>query len=385
VPILSRLSRSDRYNLGKAFKQKIYTKHQIVIKQNEPGSEFFIITKGEASVIINTSTTISSQNSNNDENTNNNNVQHHKDIVATLHPGDYFGETSLLTSKPRNATIKSNDNMLHCLVLDKHTFIDVFGKDRVRVNFGKRGAVSAESMKFGGMDSKRNSKCKTEKDDLTKDLIASAIENNVLFAALDEEQIHQIVQEMWSLDVESGHDLIHQGDEGDNFYVVQSGQFRIYVHKDGVDKCVATRSVGESFGELALMYNAARSATVRAVTKCKVWAVERFMFRKILMRISDDKLKEFERFLKGVPLLDTLLVDERRSVAEALNEITYQKGDMIVEQGDIGDTFFIVKKGEAVVYKSVPPPPQQQKYCVFIRAHSSVSEHWSKMNAERPQ
>jgi len=37
-----------------------------------------------------------------------------------------------------------------------------------------------------------------------------------------------------------------------------------------------------------------------------------------------------------------------------LNEVTYQKGDMIVEQGEIGDTFFIVKKGEAVVYKSVP-------------------------------
>ena len=48
-------------------------------------------------------------------------------------------------------------------------------------------------------------------------------------------------------------------------------------------------------------------------------------------------------------------MNERRSVAEALNEVTYQKGDMIVEQGDIGDTFYIIKKGEAVVYKSVPP------------------------------
>ena len=124
VPILSRLSRSDRYNLGKSFKQKIYKKHEVVIKQNEPGSEFFIITKGEASVIIKSETP---QNNS------------HYDIVATLHPGDYFGETSLLTAKPRNATIKSNDNTLHCLVLDKSTFHSVFGKERVRVNFGKRG------------------------------------------------------------------------------------------------------------------------------------------------------------------------------------------------------------------------------------------------------
>ena len=52
---------------------------------------------------------------------------------------------------------------------------------------------------------------------------------------------------------------------------------------------------------------------------------------------------------------DSLLVNERRAVAEALNEVIYSEGDMIVEQGDVGDTFYIIKKGEAVVYKSVPP------------------------------
>ena len=51
---------------------------------------------------------------------------------------------------------------------------------------------------------------------------------------------------------------------------------------------------------------------------------------------------------------DSLLVDERRDVAEALNEVVYNEGDMIVEQGDVGNTFYIIKSGEAVVYKSVP-------------------------------
>ena len=140
VPLLARLSREDRYNLGKAFKQKIYSKNQIVIKQNEPGNEFFIITKGDASVIITSKPqSLATEDKSNEEDHGKKAVI--RDIVATLHPGDYFGETALLTSKPRNATVKSNETQLHCLVLDKETFINVFGKERVRVNFGKRGVT----------------------------------------------------------------------------------------------------------------------------------------------------------------------------------------------------------------------------------------------------
>ena len=154
VPLLARLSREDRYNLGTAFKQKIYSKNQIVIKQNETGHEFFIITKGEASVIITSSTDNYNQiepqisPNSNDSEENKEISQEKSDIVATLHPGDYFGETALLTSKPRNATVKSNNNQLHCLVLDKKTFISVFGKERVRVNFGKRGVTFVYICKY---------------------------------------------------------------------------------------------------------------------------------------------------------------------------------------------------------------------------------------------
>ena len=108
------------------------------------------------------------------------------------------------------------------------------------------------------------------------------------------------------LSVIKGDNIINQGEQGDNFYVVEEGTFNIFVTRDGIEKLVATRATGESFGELALMYNSPRSATVKAMTNCKVWAVERYMFRKILIRVSEEKLKEYERFLKQVPLLGML-------------------------------------------------------------------------------
>lgn len=134
VPLLARLQKIDRYNLAKAFKQKTFKPNESVISQGEPGREFFIITKGDAVVIIRSPV----------DNTNNNHHQRRQQYlseeVAVLHPGDYFGETALLTEKPRNATIKAITK-LYCLVLDKFTFVSVFGAERMKVNFGKRGVL----------------------------------------------------------------------------------------------------------------------------------------------------------------------------------------------------------------------------------------------------
>lgn len=61
----------------------------------------------------------------------------------------------------------------------------------------------------------------------------------------------------------------------------------------------------------------------------------------------------FENTLFFVCVLDSLLTNERRAVAEALDEVIYKEGDVIVEQGEDGDTFYIIKRGEAIVYKSL--------------------------------
>ena len=208
---------------------------------------------------------------------------------------------------------------------------------------------------------RRASRQNVKKSIQVKKLIANAVENNVLFSSLDSDQINEIVNVMWSMDVKKGTSIIKQGESGDNFYVVEKGIFNIYVIKDSNEKLVAQRGIGESFGELALMYNAVRSATVKAKTDCKVWAVERYMFRKILIKASEHKIKEYCRFLKSVPLLDSLLTNERREVAECLTPLTFNEGDVIVNQGEIGDTFYIIKKGKAIVYKSVPinSPPKK--------------------------
>lgn len=67
--------------------------------------------------------------------------------------------------------------------------------------------------------------------------------------------------------VKSGDVVIQQGDEGDNFYVVDEGLFEVFVN----GKKVVEIGPGGSFGELALMYNTPRAATVKAVNDGVLW------------------------------------------------------------------------------------------------------------------
>ncbi|XP_006108722.3 cAMP-dependent protein kinase type I-beta regulatory subunit-like, partial [Myotis lucifugus] len=77
----------------------------------------------------------------------------------------------------------------------------------------------------------------------------------------------------------AGETVIQQGDEGDNFYVVDQGEVDVYVNGEWVTNI----SEGGSFGELALIYGTPRAATVKAKTDLKLWGIDRDSYRRILM------------------------------------------------------------------------------------------------------
>ncbi len=108
-----------------------------------------------------------------------------------------------------------------------------------------------------------------------KQNIKNAISKNILFKHLDDEQMEKVVDVMFEKKITSGEVIMKQGncnrathisigDDGDNFYVIDKGEQEII--KDG--KLVATIGPGRFFGELALMYNVPRMATVRVPTAC---------------------------------------------------------------------------------------------------------------------
>ena len=129
--------------------------------------------------------------------------------------------------------------------------------------------------------------------------------------------------------------------------MIASGEFDVFVN----DRKVAVRGKGTMFGELALMYNSPRAATVTANQDSIVWMIDRFTFRRIVTGLSAQKFDIYVKFLKNVQLLTTLADFERRKIAEALEEVSFAGGHTVFRQGDEGDAMYIVYQGEVRILK----------------------------------
>ncbi|KAI8332812.1 cyclic nucleotide-binding-like protein [Chlamydoabsidia padenii] len=188
------------------------------------------------------------------------------------------------------------------------------------------------------------------------DRIRSSVGNNFLFKHLDEEQAQAVVDAMAEKQVQEGDVIIEQGGVGDYFYIVESGTFDCLIN----NQRVVSYEAGGSFGELALMYNAPRAATIVATSSSVVWALDRVTFRTILMEHTNRKRRLYESFLEEVPLLKSLKSYERHKIADALESVYFDDGDLVIKQGDVGDQFYIIESGNAVFYKLDQDGVQQE-------------------------
>lgn len=103
--------------------------------------------------------------------------------------------------------------------------------------------------------------------------------------------------------------MIKQGENGDHFYVVQSGTLDIYVRgKDGENSKIGNSlGAGSGFGELALMYNTPRAATIKTVTECVLWEIDRQSYRGILVYFKYLRNKQYMEFLRNVEIMEKKL------------------------------------------------------------------------------
>lgn len=218
----------------------------------------------------------------------------------------------------------------------------------------RRGAVSAEV--YTEEDAANYVKKVVPKDEDTMASLRKAFAKHVLFAHLDDTERSDIFDAMFPVEKEPGEVIIQQGDEGDNFYVIDKGDVEVFVG----DKHVLTLGQGGSFGELALIYGTPRAATIKAKEKAKLWGIDRDSYRRILMGSTMRKRKMYEDFLAKVPILQSLDSWERMTVADALEPCQFDDGQVIIKQGDPGDDFFIIIEGEAVCLQ-VPEGSSEQK------------------------
>ncbi|CAM9237642.1 unnamed protein product [Phaeothamnion confervicola] len=232
------------------------------------------------------------------------------------------------------------------------------------VNRRRRVSVSAEV----DASSAPSVKKVIPKTDEEEKEIHKAISSNFLFSSLPAEQMKEVVDAMEAKKYAPGDVVIKEGDPGDYFYVVASGTLDVFIAGKNDGAPVRRLVVGGAFGELALMYNAPRSATVKAALECEVWALDRKTFRGTIMESGQARRKKYEEFLASVEILKAanLAHGELAQLADAVEPVSFDGGVTIIEQArrtqnerkGFGDAdretfkFYIVEEGEAHAYIS---------------------------------
>jgi CRP-like cAMP-binding protein len=204
----------------------------------------------------------------------------------------------------------------------------------------RRGDIFGESVQF---DTPLEPKSIVKSAESTG-VIRQALLNNFLFYTIGHNDIDSIVDFMAEKSALAGDVIISEGDTGDFFYVVETGLFSISVHGNVVN----TVQRGATFGELALVYNCPRTASVTCSQSGRLWALDRATFRRLVARIQSEQIGECKNALRKVTLLHALTEHQLSQLAEAAQFVKFSKGDRIIKKGERGNVLYIIKSGAVV-------------------------------------
>ncbi|XP_019901819.1 cGMP-dependent protein kinase 1 isoform X1 [Esox lucius] len=224
----------------------------------------------------------------------------------------------------------------------------------------KRQAISGEPTAFDIHELSHVTLPFYPKSTHSKDLIKEAILDNDFMKNLELSQIQEIVDCMYPVEYGKDSCIIKEGDVGSLVYVMEDG--KVEVTKESMKLC--TMGPGKVFGELAILYNCTRTATVKTLTNVKLWAIDRQCFQTIMMRTGLIKHAEYMEFLKSVPTFQGLSEEILSKLADVMEETHYGDGEYIIRQGARGDTFFIISKGKVNVTREDLPNDMP----VYLRA-----------------
>lgn len=256
-----------------------------------------------------------------------------------------MGNSNSLSNSPSNLSLDQSNNMKSMHQNKSQGSADIhrleipmqFLSSKQTGDLSKSSRSSPKS----SPDAPTAKKLKRRKSTTDKLIIKASLSTHFLFSSLSEENIDKIIENMHLLSLEPNEVVFSQGNPGKTFFVIARGSVEIIIN--GVKKGVL--GPGQGFGELALIHDIDRTATIKTITKTQLWGIERVLFREILKTLSSMKFEENKEFLRRIPFLAPLTDAQiEQLVTEAVNH-TFTHGHHIVNEGDPGGSFYIIKEG----------------------------------------
>ncbi|CAH0558035.1 unnamed protein product [Brassicogethes aeneus] len=153
---------------------------------------------------------------------------------------------------------------------------------------------------------------------------------------------------MYLRETNEDEDIVREGEFGNQLYISYEGKYSIF--KDN-QKIVTFNDI-RVFGELSLLYNAKRLASIRSISNGKLWVLDCIVFKALIVKTALEEQTEMIEFLQKVPKLNAVSVELLMRVANLFQVEFFQSDFDIVTEGENADKFYVIRAGEVEVSKS---------------------------------
>ena len=217
-------------------------------------------------------------------------------------------------------------------------------------------ALTRKNVKNYGINTSKNEEIKEdyEKSILTiikkhnrnnedNNLINNCLIKHFFMKDLDKQARSAIIQEISLSSVQENIYIYKQGGIGNYFYILKEGKIEIISQNINKRREI---NIGESFGELALLHEAKRLESAKAITECYLWVMERKNFRKIVEHITKKHFEENKKFIESIPILANIENTQKTLLCSSLYKESFDEGKYIVREGEPAQCLYIVKEGE---------------------------------------
>jgi len=240
-PFFRILSDEHLAQVGALAREEHHDFGDVIIKQGDEVDAFYLLTLGRARVVKE--------------------ADGRREIaLATLRPGDVFGEAALLSGGTRTATVRCS-TAAHVLRFDRDDVMALLER-HPQLRHALEGTARLRTL-HGFLYEFSN------------------------FGRLPAPALQALVERMTVVDVPQGELILREGDPPGPMYVVESGKVRVFTERDGRPRNLAFYRQGDFFGELSILNQSSRAASAIAVTPVRLLALGPEAVRDVKARFPE--------------------------------------------------------------------------------------------------
>jgi ATP-binding cassette subfamily B protein len=226
---------------------------QVVFEQGDHGDSFYVVYSGRIRILQR-------------------NEQGKEVNLGVRARGDHFGETALITDRPRNATARASEDSVLIKIENAAFNKYLFTKPELREYFDKFIRHTA---------------------------INQFLKTCTPLSAIPPSDLQELVQNINAEYVREGDVVFRQGAEPDKFYLIETGKLKVVSWDDNEPTIINFLREGDFFGEKALLEDTKRTADVVALTDCHLFSITKEVFASITLksprvkRVIEDRIESY--------------------------------------------------------------------------------------------